>query len=275
MDFLKFFKKHYEKVVLSLLLTALATATIFLLFRVSTERGQLNETRNMDVRSQTKELPVLDLSTNMSLLDELRRPSQIKLDGEHNLFNAVTWKRRPDGNLVKVVTGNEIGAGALVITDVKPLMLRVSYEGSKDLLSESSHTFKVTREAHREVAKRSPVTLSMISAGAKNSGVILREIRPSADDPQEFVLEMVDENKELVVRAGAPYEGVDGYMVDLKYPPENLIFLNKRVSDKLVFGGDTNVIVSVEASNVTVEALSNRKRTTIERSESPIDPLEQ
>lgn len=274
MDLLKFLKKHYEKVVLSLLLAALATATIFLLLRVSTERGQLNEKRNMDVRSQTKALQVLNLETNESLLLRLRRPAGVQLDGEHNLFNPVTWKQRQDNNLIKVVTGNEIGAGALVITDLKPLMLLVSYEGSQELVSETSYKFKVTQEAHRDPRKRSPMTRQVSSAGQQNDLFILREMRPSAADPQEFLLEMVDEKEEIVVGKDQPYEGVAGYTVDLRYPPDNQVFLNKRVSDKLVFGGDTNVIVSVEASNVTVEALSNRKRTTIERSEMVVDPLD-
>jgi ABC-type transport system involved in cytochrome bd biosynthesis fused ATPase/permease subunit len=42
MDFLKFFKKHYEKVLLSVVLGVLAIATIFLLMRVSAEREVLD-----------------------------------------------------------------------------------------------------------------------------------------------------------------------------------------------------------------------------------------
>jgi hypothetical protein len=60
-----------------------------------------------------------------------------------------------------------------------------------------------------------------------------------------------------------PYEGVAGYMVDLVYEPDKLPFLNRRVDDRLVFSGDTNRIVAIEADSVTLEALSNKKRTTI------------
>jgi hypothetical protein len=181
----------------------------------------------------------------------------------------VTWKKRSDGNLVKVVTGNEMGAGALEITRVAPLMLRVSYQGSvargSESSPESSHRFRVIREAHRVASKRAPQTREAIGAGMRNDIFILREIRPSDAEPQEFVLEMIDENTTVTVGTNAPYEGVAGYSVDLNYPPDRQVFLNRRVGDKLVFAGDTNIIVAVEESGITVEAVSNKKRTTITR----------
>jgi hypothetical protein len=266
MDFLTFLKKHYEKVVLSVVLAALAAAAILLLLGVAAERARINATRETSANPGSRPLPVLDLSTNETMISRLNRPGGVQLDGDHNLFNPVTWKKRSDGNLLKIVTGNEVGAGALLITRAAPLMLRVSYEGSAERGSESSHKFKVTREAHRQARKRSPQTREVIGAGARNDVFILREIRPPNEDPQEFVLEMIDEDTSVTVGKDAPYEGVAGYTVDLSYPPDKQVFLNKRVGDKLVFAGDTNVIVAVEESSVTVEAGSNKKRTTIARS---------
>jgi len=266
MDFLTFLKKHYEKVVLSVVLAALAAAAILLLLGVAAERARINVTREISGDPGSRALPVLDLTTNEALLSRLTRPDSVVLDGDHNLFNPVTWKERADGNLFKIITGNEVGAGALQITRTAPLMLRVSYEGSVERASESSHKFKVTREAHRQARKRSPQTREVIGTGARNDVFILREIRPSNEDPQEFVLEMIDEDTSVKVGRNAPYEGVAGYTVDLTYPPDKQVFLNKRVGDKLVFAGDTNVIVAVEESSVTVEAVSNKKRTTISRS---------
>jgi len=266
MDFLTFLKKHYEKVLLSMVLAALAAAAILLLLGVATERARITTTRETSADPGSRALPVLDLSTNETLISRLNRPDSVQLDGDHNLFNPVTWKERADGNLVKIVTGNEVGAGALQITRAAPLMLRVSYEGSAARGSESSHKFKVTREAHRQARKRSPQTREVIGAGARNDVFILREFRPSKEDPQEFVLEMIDEDTSVTVGRNAPYEGVAGYTVDLSYLPDKQVFLNKRVGDKLAFAGDTHAIVAVEESSVTVEAESNKKRTTITRS---------
>ncbi len=268
MDFVKFFKKHYEKVVLSLVLVALAAAAIFLFLGVAAERGRIATYMQLNASPGSKGLEVLDLSTNQTVLDRLRRPDSVQLDGDHNLFNPVTWKKRGDGNLIKVVTGNETGPGALKITRSAPLMLRVSYEGSVLRGSEWSHKFKLAREAHRDPRKRAAQTREVIGAGSRNDVFILREIRPSVEAPQEFGLEMIDENQTITVGTNAPYEGVAGYTVDLSYPPDKQIFLNKRVGDKLVFAGDTNAIVAIEAKSVTVEAVSNKKRTTITRSEN-------
>ena len=268
MDFLKFFKKHYEKVLLSVVLGVLAIATIFLLMRVSAEREALDQVLSMDPARGSRPLPTIDLSTNEVVLGRLRRPEPTRLIESHNLFNPVTWKRQPDGNIIALVMGDEIGAAALEIVRSSPLMLRVSYEGSVLLGTATSHRFRVVREAHREARKRSPVTLTVARVGDRNEVFVLREIRPAASEPSEFVLEMLDEKKTITVSKDAPYEDVDGYMVDLRYPPEKQAFPNRRVGDRLTFAGDTHTIVAIEAASVTVEALSNRKRTTIQKPEA-------
>ena len=62
---------------------------------------------------------------------------------------------------------------------------------------------------------------------------------------------------------------VAGYSVDLKYDPERLTFLGKRIGDSLVFGGDTNKIVAMTETNVTVQATSTTKRTTVAYAPAP------
>jgi hypothetical protein len=143
------------------------------------------------------------------------------------------------------------------------LRLIVSYEGSIERGSTLSHRFYVTREAHKKPAGRSPVTREVMGVGNKNDIFALREIRPSVEQPNEFVLEIDEDRKHVTVGKDRPYEGVAGYTVDLSYEPDKLMFLNRRVDDRLVFAGDTNKIVAVESSSVTLEAISNKKRTTI------------
>jgi len=67
----------------------------------------------------------------------------------------------------------------------------------------------------------------------------------------------------VVVTKDKPYASVAGYAVNLKYDPEKLTFIGKRVNDALVFAGDTNKIVAITETNVTVAAASNTKRTTV------------
>ncbi len=259
MDFLK---KNYEKVILSLVLLGLLAATLQLLFQISSERQRLEELADMDVSRENKELQPFDLSTNETVLRRLRRPEPVILSGDHNLFNPVKWTRRSE-SVRKEGTVVE-GAPALVIVALKPLNTIISYEGTSPSGTGLFHNFRVTREAEREPRNRLPkMHQSLPVPGSQNEIFVLRELRPDGKNPTEFVLELRDDKSVVVVSKEKPHEAVAGYMADLKYPPENLNFNGKRVLDNLSFGGDTNNIVAITSTNVTVEALSNKKRTTI------------
>lgn len=259
MDFLK---KNYEKVILSLVLLGLLAATLQLLFQISSERQRLEELTQMDVSRENKELQPFDLSTNETVLRRLRRPDPVILSGDHNLFNPVKWTRRSES--VRKETAVLEGAPALVIDGLKPLKTIISYEGTSPMGKDVAHSFRVTREADRERSNRLPKMYQTLPIpGMQNEVFVLRELRPDSKNPTEFVLELRDDKSVVVVSKEKPYEAVAGYLADLKYPPENLSFVGKRVDEKLTFGGDTNNIVAITSTNVTVEALSNRKRTTI------------
>jgi len=257
---MEFLKRNYEKVLLSAVLLSLALATALLPSWVAAEKARLKEIRDWQNINPPKELKPIDLTTNETALRRLRRPEPIRLSG-HNVFNPVQWKRMPGGNLIKVVTGEEIGPGALRITEIRPLNLIVAYDGvtTGDLVQ---HRIKVTREADESPAKRSPTTRPITAVNNRNDIFAVKDLKPK-DDPQEFVLEMLDSKQTIVVTKDKPYINVAGYAADLRYEPEKLQFPNRRVKDRLVFSGDTNKIVAITDTTVTVEALSNTKRTTI------------
>jgi hypothetical protein len=259
---MEFLKKNYEKVILSVVLLGLAVAAALLAIQVANERQRLKDIENLDVNAKPKELKPLDLSTNLATLARLKKSVPSRMGSGHHVFNPVQWQKRPDGNLVKIVTGNEIGPGALTISEIRPLYLIISYEGTAGLAENPQYRFKVTRQAETTASKRAPTTRSLPGVGAKNDIFILREMRPK-EDPTEFVLELVDDKQTVTVRKEEEYRGVSGYMADLKYDPERQVYLNRRVKDSLPFAGDTNKIVAITSTNVTVEALSNTKRTTI------------
>lgn len=259
MDFLR---KNYEKVILSLVLLGLAAAAVFLLFQVSSERERLTAIQEMDITVPKKEFIPYDSSTNESLLRRLRRPEAAHLTREHNLFNPVRWQRRAEGAALTKEGSVLEGAAALTLTETKPLRLMVSYEGATGSGNQIFHKFKVTREADRDPGSRRATTLTVMGIGARNKVFVLKDLQPK-EDPKEFTLEMVDDKTQVLVQKDKPFESVAGYTADLKYDPERQIYLNKRIDDRLVFGGDTNKIVAITSTSVTVEALSNKKRTTI------------
>jgi len=166
-----------------------------------------------------------------------------------------------------VVPGRELGPGALTVTAVTPLYLRIEYEGSAVSGDNVQYRFKVTREAEKSASKRIPITLSVTATQAKNSVFTVKDMKPK-DNPAEFVLELADDKQQVVVSKEKPYVTVAGYTVNLKYDPERLTFLGKRIGDSLVVGGDANKIVAITDTNVTVQATST-KRTTVSYTPGP------
>ena len=264
---MEFLKNNYEKVILSLVLLGLAVAAVLLLTSVDSEKRALEEIESGIIAAKPKELKLVDLSTNEAALQRMLKPVSLRLVGEHNLFNPVQWKRMPDGRVFPLRTGREIGPGALAITQLTPLYLKIEYEGpgSGDA---QQYRFKVTREAEKSLSKRIPTTFSVTAVGGKAPVFVLKDMKPK-EKPTDFVLELVDNKEQVVVSKDKPYVSVAGHTVDLRYDPENLKFIGRRLGDSLVFAGDTNKIVAITETNVTVQATSTTKRTTVAYAPAP------
>ena len=127
---MEFLKNHYEKVILSVVLLGLAVAAVLLLTWVGNEKRALEEIEQGITQVPPKPLKDTVLSTNEAALQRIVKPAALRLSGEHNLFNPVQWKKMPDGRVIPLRTGREIGPGALVVSAIKPLYLRIEFEGT-------------------------------------------------------------------------------------------------------------------------------------------------
>src|SRR5205814_9311778 len=128
---MQFVKKHYEKVLLSIVLLGLAGAAAALPWQVSHERDRLEEIQgNLTVKVKAKPFKPLDdwLTTNKTVVARLQAPLNLELSGGHNLFNPVVWKKRPDGAIVPIRNGSELGPGAVKIINITNLTLEVAFE---------------------------------------------------------------------------------------------------------------------------------------------------
>jgi hypothetical protein len=258
---MEFLKKNYEKVVLSVVLLGLAVAAGLLLKRVADENQRLDDIRNLDLSTAPQELVPMDTSTNLAMLARMQRDDRVRLAGTNNLFNPVVWLRRGD-QLEKIETGREVGPAALEIVKTEPLYLRVSYVGRNDSGGFPQFSFRIQREAAARASDRQPFTRAFTGVGGQSAGLLLREMRPP-EQPTEFVLESLDDKVQMVVSAGQNYESVAGYLVTLRYPPENnRTFRDKRVGENILIDGENFKIVAITESSVTVEA-PNRLRTTV------------
>ena len=264
---MEFLKNNYEKVILSVVLLGLAVAAALLPIWVAGEKRALEEADNQITQTERKDLKSIDLATNQTVLQRVVKATALHLAGEHNLFNPVPWQRVRDGRLIPIRTGREIGPGALTVTNITPLYLRIEYDGLAPSAENVQYRFRVTRETEKSAGKR-VATYSTAPGSAKNAIFQLKDAKPK-DNPVDFTLELADTKEQATVSKEKPYASVAGYAVYLKYGPENLTFPGKRVGDSLVFAGDTNKIVAITETNVTVAAASNTKRTTVAYTPTP------
>jgi len=263
---MEFLKNNYEKVILSVVLLGLAVAAALLPIWVAGEKRALEEMDNLITQTERKELKSINLHTNETVLQRVVKATSLHLSGEHNLFNPVPWQKMRDGHLIPIRTGREIGPSALAITKISPLYLRIEYDGPAPSTDTVQYRFRVTRETERSAGKR--LATYSASPGSKNQVFILKETKPK-DNPVEFTIELADTKEQVAVTKDKPYVSVAGFTVDLKYGPDNLTFPGRRVGDSLVFAGDTNKIVAITETNVTVAAASNTKRTTVAYTPTP------
>jgi hypothetical protein len=266
---MQFIKKHYEKVLLSIVLLGLAAAAAWLPWQVSHERDRLEEIRrNLTVKVKAKPFKGLDdwLSTNKTTLARVESPLNLELSGPHNLFNPVQWKKMPDGALVPIRTGSELGPRALKIAQIRELTMKVIFDGVESGGgSNDPPKYKVTikNQAKDKTERGDQRTVSM-NAPRLNLFELVNVQGPT-NDPVALVLKLKDGFEPITVTKDKAYEHVVGYTADLVYPPGKQPLNNKRTGDEIKLEGDPEryKIVAITQNEVVLSADSNKRRTVI------------
>jgi hypothetical protein len=254
---MEFLKTHYEKVILSVVLIGLAAAAAWMPIKVSSEREKEDQRKAELIGRKVEPIKPLDLSTNEAVLVRLAQPTRLKLQGEHNLFNPVRWQKLPDGSLLKA---KELGLNALRINEIKPLMLRVEYEGTTGTGADLKHLIAVTKETERPGPQKRTA-----GVGQKNPLFKLLEVAGPPEAPTSLTLLLEGDKDPITISKEKPFERVMGYSADLSYEPEK-IKKTVKVKDDISFGGETYNIVAIDRNEVTVSAKSNKKQTTLLKS---------
>ena len=253
-----FIKKNWEKVLLAVVLLGLAVAVAFLPLKIVSERQALEETRNRILNPEIKPLPPVDLTDAETFLNRAQAPFRLDFSTGHRLFNPVLWQKTPDGNGIKVQTGKEIGPDALVILKTTPLYFIVSLDSVVTNETGARYAIGVERQAEdRPVDRRKRQTY--VSVGGKSDFFTLKSIKGPPQSPTELIVEIADSGDTVAVSKDKPYKRVDGYLADLRYPPEKRSWLNKRRDDKLTFGGEDYNIVAINETEAVISASSGRK----------------
>jgi hypothetical protein len=267
---MSFFKKHYEKVILSIVLLLLAVAAAALPLEVSRVRQFLDEQLNSVVETTPRPFEEIDLSTNRAVIQRLATPVDLTFGEPHNVFNPVQWQKRSDGVLIKIPTSSHKGAAALVVTKIEELKLSVSYEGVEQTADNIRYQFLISRDgAGSQDARRKQ---SASPAQPRNNIFTLTEVLGPKEAPVAFKLRLKDEKEDITVTKDKPYTRVVGFAADLKYPLHNQTFPRvraKEVLPRLIQDDETYNIVAITANEVVLSAKSNDKRTTLKLNPSP------
>ena len=96
MDFLK---KHYEKILLSVVLLGLVGALVFMAFIIPSEQEKVREIGEGIISGHVVALTNLDLTRQSNVVERLQSPWLLDFDTTNKLFNPVEWQRTPDGRL--------------------------------------------------------------------------------------------------------------------------------------------------------------------------------
>jgi hypothetical protein len=263
MDFLK---KHYEKVLLGVVLLGLAVGAALLPWMISGERKTLQDLAD-DVRKRpVKPLPELGASPEWqqatNLLQRAALPMSLDLSTDNRLFNPVQWQKMPDGRLIKITQGNEIGVNAVVVTKITPLYTIISLESVLKLEKSTRYLIGIKREAAANPRDRGLRTVGAgINEKKEKEGFIIREAKGPADAP-ELVLELTDTGDRVSLSKAKPFKRADGYMADLNYAPERgekRTWVNQRVGSRIRIENADYNIVAISANEVVLSAPSGKK----------------
>ena len=259
MDFLK---KHYEKVLLGVVLLGLAVAVAFLPFKIVSEKQKLEDMRNQLIHPKVKPLTNLDLSLPDKVLKQAAAPGVVDFSPPNKLFNPMPWQKAADGRLIKADAAN-IGPNAFVITKLVPLYLKLTLDevtvtdsGVRCKIGVENQTFLNLRERRKQ---------KYCKLGDKNEVFAVREIKAAPDNPTNVtvVLELSDTRQRADLTPDQPFRRTEGYMVDLKYAPEPKTWTARRVGASLSFNGEEYNIVAITENEVVLSAKSNSKKWTV------------
>jgi hypothetical protein len=259
-----FVKKHYEKVILSAVLLGVVGFLVFLPFVISNEQVKLKEIADTVISSPAKPLPPLDLTHQAVISQRVKSPANFDFSTTNRLFNPLEWKKRTDGTLFPIKSGNETGTGAAVVTKITPLYFIITFDSTETNGEAPRYVFGIERQAADKPAMRHKQQ-RYVSLGEKKDFFTLAEVNGDPADPSGLVLKLTDSGDMVTVSKDKPFQRVENYAADLKYDLEKPVknFAGLRAGSHLSFGGEDYIVVAVDADEVILSAQSNQKKTTL------------
>jgi len=256
MDFLK---KHYEKVLLGLVLLGLVAAVTFMLFKIGGDKQKLEDLRNTYIRKPTKPLTNLDLTMPEHALKRVATLAVIDSTTTNRLFNPMAWVKTTDGRLIP---SQQAGPTALVATNIIPLYLRITFESVSTAADGSpKYLMGIEKQAAKRVSDQTKKT-PYVKLNEKLDTFKLVGVNGPPENPTNLVMEATETGERVNVSKEQPYKRIDGYQADLKYPPQPTRNLDRqRVGATMNLNGENYNIVAINQNEVILMAPNGRKWT--------------
>jgi hypothetical protein len=258
MDFLK---KHYEKILLGLMLAGLIGVLVFMLFYIAADQTDMDNKRNSIFNPSVKALPELDMSLQDGAIARLNSPFRLDFETTNKLLNPMEWQRSLDGPLIPAA--KKTGLQVAVVTNITPLYLVISLASIKTNELGVLYGVMVERQAAAMPAKRSP-TKRFVSSGDKANDIfLLQEVKGPPDNPEALVLKLVEGGEVVTVLRDQPFRRPDAYAADVRYDPEKRIYHNLRAGVRVAIGGTYYVVAEVNPHELILADQSNQKKTSL------------
>ena len=265
-------KNHYEKIILSAVLLGAVIFAVLLLRDITEEKNKIDELTREIERGPAKPIKTNDFTRQWDAVKRIQNPKPLEISGQHNLFNPVRWVRLPSGERVKLVDVTDLFK-FFVVTKITPLYYTVVFESAKGPADALRYYFIFTDEGAPTQGGRRPTLRSHSPKNPNDRGdlSILREITGPVENPTSVVLELIRDKERITLGLGKDkvYRRLVGYEADAKYDPENKTFKAMRVNSQITFGGQTYKVIAITESSITIEAISNQQRKTIQLAPGP------
>jgi len=257
MDFLK---KHYEKILLSVVLLGLVAALVFMALIIPSEQANVKNIGEGIIRRSAVPLTNLDLARESNIVGRLQSPYKLDFDPPNRLFNPREWKRLPDNTMVPM---EGITPQAAVVTGITPLYLVLTLESVETNELGARYVISVERQAASSLGMRRKQQRYVSMDDTKKDVFTLLQVEGPPENPEGLVLRLADSGQTITLSTNMPFRRVDAYMADIKYEPDRLNWTNQRVGNHLKFAGDDYTIVDINSNEVVLFAQSNQKKWTL------------
>lgn len=259
---MEFIKKNYEKLLLGLVLAGLVGVLVFMFFYISADHEAMVNSSNGYIQRTAPPLADLDLSQEIAITNRLQQPYTLDFDKTNKLFNTMQWEKTADGTLIKISSGNEVGPNAVVVTNIQPLYLKLTFDSTMTNEFGARYQIYVEQQAEKLAYKRRPQQ-HFVSVGDKNDTFQLLSVTGDPANPANLMVKLADTGETLKLSQGKPYKRVDGYSADFRYDPEKKVFTGKRVGDRISFGGVDYVVVEINQNALILSDQTNQRKYTL------------